>query len=342
MSKKTRWVETMLKVNPWSTLDLPSKRQLRATRVSAAIQWGFFWAVDEDAQPLLILQHEPSSIPPTVSFPQLKGIQVELDKSINDQKLVFRLLDITLIDIFHELCLDIIASTSSAPTEADALKQSLQRTWRWHYLLRGGSSGLLTEIEQKGLIGELLVLERFILESFDSITAVSCWTGPEGAPKDFECGDVCIETKTRRGAAKSFVKISSEDQLDTKSIGRLILFVLDVSRSVLPGAANPSLSDIAVRVKATLALTDALASEVFEQKLLSIGFRWEDDYEDYRWIIGKHSLFEVNGDFPRIVPHSLTLGISRVTYALGLEACAPYKIDEAEFFRALQGESHAG
>ena len=88
------------------------------------------------------------------------------------------------------------------------------RTWRWHHLLRGGGSTLCYRLEeQKGLLGELLVLERpFCCLTSGASTAVAAWRGPLGSPKDFEIGRVAIEVKARRGGAIArHVAITSEE-----------------------------------------------------------------------------------------------------------------------------------
>ena len=102
-------------------------------------------------------------------------------------------------DIFQTLCLDIISAAARAESEAQAVSAALMRTWRWHHLLRGGRGSLLSPEEQKGLLGELLVLERILLPRMDAASAVTAWRGPLGAPKDFEIARVAIEAKTRRG-----------------------------------------------------------------------------------------------------------------------------------------------
>ena len=71
------------------------------------------------------------------------------------------------------------------------MSAALSRTWRWHHLLRGGRGTLLSPEEQKGLLGELFVLERLLLPRMDASSAVTAWRGPLGAPKDFEIAKSC-------------------------------------------------------------------------------------------------------------------------------------------------------
>ena len=134
-------------------------------------------------------------------LPQIRDIEVTL--SDTDQHgtrtLGLKLRDSSLQDIFHTLCVDIVSAAARAASEPDAVNTALRRTWRWHHLLRGGRSGLLSPEEQKGLIGELLVLERFLLPLLPASVAVAAWLGPLGSPKDFEVG--CWRSRPRPVAA---------------------------------------------------------------------------------------------------------------------------------------------
>ena len=68
-------------------------------------------------------------------------------------------------------------STQIANTVDEAVSRFLSRAWIWHRLLKSGSSGLLSDIEQRGLIGELRVIERYLLDIVSPQTAIEGWTG---------------------------------------------------------------------------------------------------------------------------------------------------------------------
>ena len=116
-----------------------------------------------DRSVLLTLSHAAESSP-TVPLPSLRDIEVSLSPpdQTGTRILAFKLLDSNQQDIFQTLCLDIIASSMQAASESEAISAALMRTWRWRHLLRGGESALLSPEEQKGLIGELLALERLL------------------------------------------------------------------------------------------------------------------------------------------------------------------------------------
>lgn len=100
-------------------------------------------------------------------------------------------------------------------------------------MLRGGKLEVLSEETQKGLIGEIEVL-KLLIANLGPKPALDAWTGPSGAPKDFELKADCIEVKARRGASQPFVKITNEHQLADVSDRRLWLAVLAVDKVQQP------------------------------------------------------------------------------------------------------------
>ena len=189
--------------DPWEDLEPPSvANAINAKRVDATCPWGFFWARSIDDRCLFVVQHDPESAP-SGRLPRLQGIEVTESEGPDGigRVLVFKLHESVHRDLFHRLCLDILSSASGAETEEEMVHLALARTWRWHHLLRGGGDQRLSPEEQKGLIGELLVIEHHLLRVLSAADAVAAWGGPLGAPKDFEIGQVCIEVKTRRGGA---------------------------------------------------------------------------------------------------------------------------------------------
>jgi hypothetical protein len=325
--------------DPWNDLAPPtSAAAINARRVDANIPWGFFWARGIDRKCLLVLRHAAESTP-TGRLPRLKGIEVVISEGDGDEghMLVFRLLDSAQRDIFHRLCRDIVASAADAKSEKEAVTLALARTWRWHHLLRGGGDGRLSPEEQKGLIGELLVLERHILPAFAAFDAVSTWRGPLGAPKDFEVGRVCIEAKARRGNATPFVVISSEFQLDDGGADALYLHVAELDQAPADAEDTFTLSDVALRVRESIASADNRATDALETLLSAAGFSWDDDYSDSLWIVGATHLYRVSERFPRITAQEVATGVSNVKYSLSLVECEPFRVAEDDLQHALRG-----
>lgn len=315
---------------------------ISARRVDEDGSWDFFWGRDVDGRVLLLLRHGGAPVP-SRRLPHLRGIDVlEMAPEADERSILcFRLLDSEHRDIFQSLCEDIVGSAATATTEDEAVAVALMRTWRWHHLLRGGGNSRLSAEEQKGLIGELLFLEREILTRYSAAEGLRSWRGPLGSPKDFEIGSVCIESKARRGAATPYVAISSEHQLDDHGLHALFLHVIDLHPAPDDVDAE-SVDDVARRVRGLVATQDPAVLEEFEMLLASAGFRWSDEYLDSRWEQGATQLFRIKGAFPRLIGDQMLPGISRVTYAVALQNCEPFRVDVTALDDALGEAEDAG
>lgn len=329
--------------DPWKDLAPPStSNAINAKRVDADVPWGFFWARGIDGKCLFVLQHGINATPST-RLPRLQGVEVSDSEWFDGESriLILRLMDSVHRDLFKRLCLDIVDCASSAPNEREAVLVTIARMWRWHHLLRGGGDHRLSPEEQKGLIGELLVIERILLPNLHSADAVAAWQGPMGAIKDFQVGLNCIEVKSRRGAASPQVAISSESQLDDTDIDNLFLYVVDLDNAPLDSPGGISVTDVAGRVRDAITERDQGALEVFEGLLSASGFRWTDDYSDALWIEGTHRAYRIADDFPRITADQITSGVINVRYSISLVACQPFLIETEELESVMRSSTDA-
>ena len=328
-----------MREDPWAEIDPPSiVNSVAARRVDATLPWDFFWARGVDGRVLLTFRHTTGSAP-TTRLPRLRDIDVTLsspDES-DTQLLALKLLDSNQRDIFQTLCLDIISAAANAASESEAVSAALVRTWRWHHLLRGGRGTLLSPEEQKGLLGELLVLERLLLPRMDALSAVTAWRGPLGAPKDFEIARVAIEAKTRRGGATPSLSITSESQLDEQGVDSLFLHVVEMDEAPTDAIQSVTLHDVAERIRGCLLSLDPGSSAILETLLSAAGYREEDDYSSHRWLEGATRIYQVTGNFPRITSGEMRSGVSNVRYSVSLAECEPFATSVSALNKALAG-----
>lgn len=302
---------------PWSGLEAG---KVDTRRVSALARWNWFWAVMPRADVALVLQL--TSLPkPTPDLPKLRSLEIRFQTLPGGPILYIRLKDIAQLELFETLCRDVVAAGELAATEAEALERAIGRTFRWHYLLRGGKLDVLSEDAQKGLIGEIEVLKQLIA-TLGAKPALNAWTGPSGAPKDFELKSDCIEVKARRGASQPFVKISNEHQLADVPDHRLWLAVLAVDRVQPPH--GQTLTEIVSEVSDFLERSEPSSIIDWDLRLADAGFDALHDYSSWRWIISEPGFFTVAGEFPRIIA-PVPLGVSSVSYSIALPACAPFQ-----------------
>lgn len=304
---------------PWNGL---GRNGVDSRRVDQFGKWNFFWTVMPKQDPALALV---LSSPPieAAKLPTLRSLEVGFAALSVGSAFYLRLKDLDQLDLFEALCRDVIHFAEGAKTEDEALDRLIGRTNRWHHLLRGGRGHLLTEEEQKGLIGELTVLIRLVA-LIGPQAAITAWKGPMGSPKDFEMHGHCIEVKSRRAAAQPFLQISNEFQLSDVEGHRLWLCVLAVDKVVSP--FGETLNDIVKKAGSVLLQSSSLIAEDWDRCLSAAGYRQEDDYDDFRWVVSSPTWHEVAAGFPRVnLP--LPQGVTDLKYTIALGNCEPFAID---------------
>src|SRR5690606_16775925 len=118
---------------------------------------------------------------------RMRGLEVAIQTQQGSYSaLILKLLDDSLRDVFHRLCLDVVETAEAASSEEAAVAAAVRQTWSWHYLLRGSAGDRLSLEEQRGLIGELYVLDSLLLEILEPGAVLKAWKGPLGGIHDFE------------------------------------------------------------------------------------------------------------------------------------------------------------
>lgn len=327
--------------DPWNGIDLPiDDAGISARRIpdAGSHSWSLYWAMDSQRHCLLILQHRAESRH-TRRLPRLRGLLVEAlpTEDRSGERLIIRLTDGEQRELFLRFCMDVVDATRSSRSGTEAVERFLVRTWRWHHLLRGGGDGRLSQEEQRGLIGELCLLERQLIPVIGAVDAVQAWKGPIGAPKDFQVGWTGIEAKTRSPHVPT-VRISSAEQLDTTGTTRLFLYVMEVSGA--PGdPASVTITEVALRVRDTIVALDMSAAVQFEECLNAAGFDWNDDYSDNPLSIGEASLYEVLEGFPCITPSLYPPGVGDVHYSITLSRCESFLVDMTILTQSISGDA---
>lgn len=313
--------------DPWQGLSAGS---IDARRVSGAGKHDFFWITSTSSEPGLLLRLS-TGVEEPASLPKLRNLDIGIRDIGAGRALVVLLKDPDQRELFASLCRDVVSAAEGATATRDAVTRAVRRLLRWHHLLRGGRSDMLSLEEQRGLIGELHFLERLVT-LIGPRAAIEAWRGPFGASKDFELDGLLVEVKARRGAAKPYVQISSEDQLADVAGTSLFLCVSPVDAVVKPEGL--SLDDHVRRIEKIFIEADTDSLVLWDEAIQASGFDPTDDYSERRWKIGDTWDHRVEADFPRIVP-PLSAGVGGVRYSIALEACSAYRIQEGDLDRLI-------
>ena len=327
-----------MRSDPWKQMSRPKLAKFSGRRADADHPYDFFWARDLQGRCLLVFEY-PSEIRIRDRRPRLKQIRIiEPHLEGEPARFILELMQDENREIFHQLCLDIIESTRACVNQKSALATLIRRTWRWHGMLKGGQDERLSPELQKGLIGELRVLELALLPRFTASEAFDFWHGPEDSPKDFYVGNIAIEAKAKRGAAQPHVQISSEHQLDDGGVSDLFLAVTYVNDAAPEMQGALTISDYIDHIAQIAKANDAGSLSYFEGRLTEAGYSHEHDYSDQHWLVGDTRWFNVSGNFPRLITSALSNGLRKVVYSLDLVACDEWETDLANVESAMDGD----
>lgn len=241
--------------------------------------------------------------------------------------LMFRLIKPELDRIFSHLCEDIVEHGRKLIGKSNPAESVIKRFMHWQRLLERSQSGLLDLVSQRGLLGELLFLLHFALPSFTFMQAVEGWVGPLGAPQDFRYPDRAFEIKTM-GFGANAVKISSAEQLDNPGL-RLQLVVAMLATAGKEDAAAFTLPDIVDALRKKIE-SDSYAYQLFEERLLAIGYFDHEEYCIHKYNLERFRFFNIRDEFPRIIRSCLPSGIGKVIYEVDLAFCQSYEITQTE------------
>lgn len=235
--------------------------------------------------------------------------------------LCFQLLQPEQKAVFIHLCWDIAEVSRDCSNIITAVNKMLSRYSRWQRLMERGYSGMLSAPEIKGLLGELLFLEKLLL-SRQYHTVVSGWMGPEGADRDFSFQDCWYEIKSLDPSA-SLVNISSIEQLDTNIQGELVVIFMESAAPVEPGAVT--LHSQVSRLRKILK-NDFGAELSFEEKLISAGYIDRIEYESIYFVPRDKRRFRVDNSFPALRRSSLNSCIAKAQYHLSISGLINWEI----------------
>ena len=327
----------MKQPDPWTDISPAGvDGSVSARRVDPQHRYDFFWARDSAGRPMLVLQHG-SPDPAGLKLPVFQGIEVSEHEAGDGQRptLLITLKRGDDREIFLRLCTDIVDAAHTCLTDADALRETIGRTWKWHALLRSERDGRLSPEAQQGLIGELLFVE-LLLDRAPASEALEFWRGPLDEPRDFVGNGNAAEVKARQ-AGLGHVLISSEQQLADCS-GKLFLLTVELSAASDRADGAFTLDDLVERVRFAVRSADPASLSLLDALLAAAGWIEEHRYDDRHWISGSINAFAVQEGFPRIVPSQLSSGISQVGYRLDLLACAPFERPIEDAVTSIAGE----
>lgn len=289
----------------------------------------------DDLRAHLLVRCSPSNQPKESKWPTLRGFEVKsvffnasdyvaisvVDENGSD---LAKIAEAVLLLVAHEAPKGV-----SERQAAEAIITSIHKLQN----LFANNGGPLGPEARVGLFAELEVLRNWLIPSLGAEAAINAWTGPRSAPQDFQDEGCAIEVKATRSSLPQRIRISSERQLDTRTLNRLFLVRFSVDEKPSQGLSLPE----AVSRVCSLLGSSPLVLLEFNNLLTRVGYHasHEPHYLGEEYAIRDRSVYEVKDGFPRIIESQLPAGLGKVSYEIDAGACQPYLVSETTVMDTL-------
>ena len=277
-------------------------------------------------------------LPDGFTRPRIKGLNITV---ASKQKagsggitLLLELQQLDAIDVFITFVARVCEEMDVLRRPTDAVRTVITLVDRWKDFFAGNSE-LLTEVCQTGLYGELYLMSKLYKASVPLNKVVKAWTGSKRTSQDYEFGNASIEVKSSAAVDVTTVNITNVRQLDDAGLDLLLLnrVLLDARQGT--EHTLPALIDY---LRATIA---EQANEMvldFEEKILRAKYRDQhaEYYANRTYAERALEFYEVRGGFPRLLEGDLPTGVTKASYEITLENCAPFERSAEDVFEVMR------
>lgn len=242
------------------------------------------------------------------------------------KKFAIILIEKELTDIFILFVEDIIDNLISISSTTDALNIINQRVSYWRKLFAKASGELLSIERQRGLFGELFVLNLLLDNSEDNKLILNSWVGSQSANQDFAIGKNAIEVKTSKATNPS-INISNEHQLDYTSWNHIYLCIVMVNES---SGRDGTLYELISTIREILGKDEELIAD-FDRKIALAGINPDmvTEYDEISYSVRNYRFYHVREGFPVIIEGTLENdAIHNVKYQIEINQCKDFEEDE--------------
>lgn len=225
--------------------------------------------------------------------------------------------------LFSTVAAEMIEAVPGSANASAACRRILDR---WRELLERVPTIRLSDEELIGLLGELLVLRDLLKRSPD---AVNLWWGPVDRDRhDFRGNSKAIEVKSTRSRQGRRCQIHGHDQLEVPADGELYLSFLRFE----PDNRGLSLPGIVGELRE---LTADRAELERRLALAGIPAGTEAEYREQSFTPVERRMYQVDGDFPRIVSETFAGGappanVTDIRYKIDLSSEPPIPLNDSE------------
>ena len=265
-------------------------------------------SADGNKQLLVPVQEYVSTLKSSASIKVTNGVAGE------QKYIIIELINSSLTNEFIYLCIDLIEKSRFQSTPYKSVKALLDSFCKWQQLFDVAKKDLLSGYEIKGLIGEILFINQKIKSGVNANSVIDAWQTHKDAARDFIFDDIWYEIKAV-ASTSDHVTISSIEQLDHESMGKLAIYFLDKKNN------GDDLINLPMIIKQTKELiNDSSVVAQFTRKLLSKGYTYHQEYENEYFDFIKSNFYKVSDSFPVIRKENIPEQILNAKYDISIKA----------------------
>ena len=254
----------------------------------------------------------------------------------NKTRLCIQLVDSEFEEVFFEITDLLLESIKNIKDEKTLVKRLLERISIYQSFFEKPRRGGFRINAQQGLFAELDFMQKKLFEVQGVAKSLSLWKAPDSGLHDFTGQGYSLEIKSTNQIPAQNVGVTSEYQLNDKRVNSLFLCITEINRDV-PGGEN--LNEKIENVRKVIESREPEQLENFNALLGRYGY-FKLNSKDYStsFRVNLRFYYRVEGNFPRIVPTSLSEGVRRVGYQIDLNMCEEWKTDELSATKDLIGD----
>ena len=255
------------------------------------------------------------------NLPEMNGLSIKYEEftKIGSNKSDYILIECRNKSYLSNFTLMLKEILSEYDNSNNSLEKSLNKVIsRWRHFLSLPKLNILPEDEIIGLIGELLLLEKFLIN--DSSDCLANWVANKGE-EDFIFDQIVFEVKATLKGKHEHI-INGIDQLLIQPNRTKIILSLLLNNSV--GNNSFSLPGVIERCEKIIDNNPDQFSLLYE-KLRKRGYDPRDKnlYENFQFDLIRGGYFKVDNLFPKLttieLKQSLSSRISKVRYTIDME-----------------------
>lgn len=254
-------------------------------------------------------------------FKSTAAIGITNYKNQESRYLAIELIQSSLETEYICLCYDLIESSRNYNSSKESLKALFESFKKWYFLLSDPRREILPDREIRGLLGELQYIIDELNSGANEDIIIGAWRIHKDASRDFVFDSTWSEIKTIE-PTKEYITISSLEQLDHDADGKLIIYRLESVEETNPlgVSLNQKVTEIRDRI-------GFQAETVFNQKLLSKGYSYHEQYDVLLYSFAGKSVYHVDETFPCILKDNLSPAIIRANYDIRISQIERWHID---------------